>query len=785
MIRDANSGTNKPIELASAVQRYDGTPLARCGVVLRADRFEGWQERMLSSFYQRYSLPLLVAVLVSAPFLFWQAESIRANNDIETWLPKETPVRATYEQFKHDFGVEEVIVIGATGEARDDRLFESLAKRLERIPGIRNCWTPERFINVMKEFGVEEAEARFRLQGLVLSESERTVGLFALLTDEGLHQRSTVVKAVRKEMEYCQVEGPDVFLSGSPVLVSELDRLGSQKANRRFFLITLALSLGLLYYSSRHWGLSLSLLGLTLWGINLTVTLLKLWGGEMNFILGSLPIMVMIFTLSISIHLLSYYTSSIEEQHPDPLGHAIIQSWKPCMLSTVTTLIGLVSLNVSSIVPVQQFGMAAACGSIVALIAGLGLTPAILAVWPNCLVKVKQHNLAFHHWGEFVLRHHRKILASAVVGMLVLSLGLVRLRSRIDPADFLPAHNAVARDLKRVSNELTTIDSIEAVIDFQGKEDLPFLQKMEQVRELERRLRTHRCVKHTMSLASFFPEEVQGGAFEVMGMLKQAQSRSGDQDFLAEGDRLWRISARIDMRIPGGPTPAEMLREFDQLLVGAKVHFTGVAPMLDSAQNEIFTGFWQSFTSAFCIISLVMIISLRSLKTGMIAMVPNLIPIWLVFGVVGFLGLNVDIGMMMTGSIALGISVDCTFHFLVRFREHREAGDTVEESTLAALEHTGLPVIDSAIVGSVGMMALTLSNFAPTAQFGMLMAAQMVASLLGELVLLPALLCFRWRSADADVEDQGQDDERADVLEVPQIRAPHYLDTQDRVGQVA
>ena len=740
---------------------------------------------MLSSFYQRYSLPLLLAVLLSFPVLFWQAESIRSNNDIETWLPKETLVRTTYEQFKRDFGLEEVIVVGTTSEHHDARLLEALAKRIESIPGIRNCWTPDRFLAVMKDFGVEEAEAKSRLEGLVLSESGKTVGLFALLEDDKLQQRSTIVKAVRKQIEYCQLDGPEVFFSGAPVIVSELDRLGSQKANRRFFIVTLFLSLGLLYYSSRHWGLSLSLLGLTLWGINLTQALLKLWGGEMNFILGSLPIMVMIFTLSISIHLLSYYTSALEEGHPDPLGSAMIQSWRPCMLSTSTTLIGLISLNVSSIVPVQQFGKAAACGSIVALVAGLGLTPAILAIWPNCLVKVQQHGHAFHRWGEIVLQHHRKILAVAVVGMLVLSVGLVRLKSHIDPVEFLPQNNAVSRDLKRVESELTMVDSVEVVVDFQGQEDLPFLQKMERIRELERRLRQHQCVKHTMSLASFFPTEIEGGALEVMGILKRAQARSGEQDFLSQGDRLWRISARVNMRLEDGPSTAQMLQQFEQLLAGAKVTLTGVAPMLDSAQNEIFTGFWQSFTSAFCIISLVMIISLRSFKTGMIAMVPNLIPIWLVFGVVGFLGLNVDIGMMMTGSIALGISVDCTFHFLVRFKERRLAGDSTENATLAALEHTGQPVIDSAIVGSVGMLALTLSNFAPTAQFGLLMAAQMVASLLGELVLLPALLCFRWRAAADDDVQGADDDQRANVLEVPQMRAPHFLENQGRVGQVA
>jgi predicted RND superfamily exporter protein len=102
--------------------------------------------------------------------------------------------------------------------------------------------------------------------------------------------------------------------------------------------------------------------------------------------------------------------------------------------------------------------------------------------------------------------------------------------------------------------------------------------------------------------------------------------------------------------------------------------------------------------------------------------------------------------MMMTGSIAIGISVDCTFHFLVRYQEVLKQGKTNEEAVIAAIEHTGEPMLDSAIVGSLGMMALGLSNFAPTARFGYLMAAQMMASLLGELVLLPAMLTWRRKS---------------------------------------
>jgi predicted RND superfamily exporter protein len=138
-----------------------------------------------------------------------------------------------------------------------------------------------------------------------------------------------------------------------------------------------------------------------------------------------------------------------------------------------------------------------------------------------------------------------------------------------------------------------------------------------------------------------------------------------------------------------------------------------------------------------------MILSLRSVMTGLVAMIPNIIPIWLVFGGIGFLGTPVDIGMMMTGSISLGISVDCTFHFLVHYQQSYRKGKSSVEACQDALAHSGEPMLESTVISALGMLALCLSSFTPTARFGMLMASQMGASLLGELVLLPAMLCLR------------------------------------------
>lgn len=613
-----------------------------------------------------------------------------------------------------------------------------MASRLEALPGIRQCFTPARIEAIMADLGVEASEAQKRLEGLLRSSDGKMVGLVALLSEQGLKSRSATVAAVESELNYCQLRGGDICMTGAPVIVTELDRLGSSRSGQRYFLLTLLLSLVLLHYSLKHWGLSLSILGISLWGIQLTVATIGICGGEMNFILGALPVMVLIFTLCISIHFISYYNSALAEGDADALGTAMRESWNPCFLSTLTTLLGLLSLNVSTILPVCQFGYGAALGSVVALLVGLGITPALLCVWPEGGLRPQQAQLDFKRWGLFVAQYRRPLLGSMAVLLGVTFFGLARLKSHIEPVEFLPRDSKVLTDLRRVEQGLTNVDSIEAVIDFQNRR-MPFVEKLAEVREIEARIRQVDAVRHTLSLASFFPSELPESPLAVMRLLSQAQAHGSQGDYLAKGDRLWRISIRINLGKT--TTPEKVIADLAQATTGSAVQFTGITPLLESAQREIFTGFWQSFTGAFVCITLVMVICLRSLRIGMVAMVPNVVPIWLVFGAIGFCNMPVDIGMMMTGSIALGISVDCTFHFLVKFRELRAAGHSAEEAVSLTLAHTGSPLLDSTIVSSLGMMALSLSEFTPTARFGYLMAAQMVASLLGELVILPALLC--------------------------------------------
>jgi predicted RND superfamily exporter protein len=710
---------------------------------------------MISQFYRRYSVAILWLVGLSFPWLFHQSEQMRSNNDIETWLPRETPVRLLYEEFKQDFGAEEIIVVGLPRESADPALVEAFAGRMERLKGIRLCWTPDRMTARMREFGVEEQAARDRLDGLLTSKSGDLIGVVAMLSEAGVKDRSQVVDEIKQTLAYCQLPLDAVALTGAPVIVTELDRLGSQKSSRQFFLLTCGISLCLLYYSFGHWGLSLAVLGTALWGIFLNQTVMVMLGGEMNFIMGSLSVMVMIFTLSIAVHVVSYYDSNRKEGLAEPLAAAVMESWNPCMLSTLTTLLGLVSLNVSTILPVSQFGYAAACGSIVALIVGLGVTPALLTVMPECTVRSVRYQINFREWGAGVAAHRWSLLTGSAILLGMTAMGILQLEPSINPTEFLPRKSKVLADLHKIETDLTNIDSIEAVVDL-GSEKLAFMDQLQKVRLIEAKIAAHPGVRHTLSLASFFPEELPENTMAAARILGHAKSYSGEEGLISGGQRLWRISARI--RHDANLSPVDVLNQLTEQLAEDPVHFTGLTPLLKNAQQEIFDGFWQSFTAACLTISIVMILSLRSIVAGVIAMIPNIIPIWLVFGGVGFLGMPVDIGMMMTGSIALGISVDCTFHFLVKYQAAYNQGATSKEAVLQALEHSGEPMLDSTLISALGMLALCFSSFAPTARFGCLMAAQMTASLLGELVLLPAMLCCRpGRRSDLETKPTSEE----------------------------
>ncbi len=169
--------------------------------------------------------------------------------------------------------------------------------------------------------------------------------------------------------------------------------------------------------------------------------------------------------------------------------------------------------------------------------------------------------------------------------------------------------------------------------------------------------------------------------------------------------------------------------------------YTGVVPLVFKTQRELLASLRRSIGWATVLIAGVMVLVLRSPTAGIASMIPNVFPIVTVFGTLGWLGVKVDIGIMMTASVALGVAVDDTLHFVTWFGRGVRSGLDRQTATRQAFDRCATAMLQTTLIAGLGLAVFVASTFTPTQQFGSLMITMLGTALVGDLILLPALLC--------------------------------------------
>jgi uncharacterized protein len=168
--------------------------------------------------------------------------------------------------------------------------------------------------------------------------------------------------------------------------------------------------------------------------------------------------------------------------------------------------------------------------------------------------------------------------------------------------------------------------------------------------------------------------------------------------------------------------------------------YTGVVPIVYKAQRALLNSLVESTLWSFLTITPIMMFVSRSFTAGMVAMLPNILPVLVIFGGMGWMGIPLDIGAMMTASIALGVAVDDTIHYLARYREDLDHYGDRTQAIVATYQHCAIPTLQAAMISGLGLSVFAFSTFTPTQRFGWLMLTILVAGVISELVMLPALL---------------------------------------------
>ena len=175
---------------------------------------------------------------------------------------------------------------------------------------------------------------------------------------------------------------------------------------------------------------------------------------------------------------------------------------------------------------------------------------------------------------------------------------------------------------------------------------------------------------------------------------------------------------------------------------GVEIIYTGTVPLVYKTQHNLLTSLTESVLMSFVMIALLMMFLFRSTVGGFITMLPNIFPIILVFGVMSWIGVLCDVGTMMTASVALGIAVDDTVHFLTWFRHGMESGMTYKEAIIQAYERCGSAITQTTLISGLGLSVFMFSTFTPTMRFGIMMLTLLFSATFGDLIFLPALLAW-------------------------------------------
>ncbi|MEM8677961.1 MAG: MMPL family transporter [Planctomycetota bacterium] len=205
------------------------------------------------------------------------------------------------------------------------------------------------------------------------------------------------------------------------------------------------------------------------------------------------------------------------------------------------------------------------------------------------------------------------------------------------------------------------------------------------------------------------------------------------------------------------------------------VMYTGLVPVVYKAQRSLLSSLISSTFWAFISISIIMMIVLRSGQAGLVSMLPNVFPVVVVFGIMGWSHILVDIGSMMTASVAMGVAVDDTVHFLTWFRRGLDEGMSRHNAIRLAYDRCATAMTQTTLIAGVGLSVFAFSTFVPTSRFGVMMLTLLVAALVGDLVFLPALLAgragrvFERSGGTPEIALAGITPSPSDIVEAPRV----------------
>ena len=573
-----------------------------------------------------------------------------------------------------------------------------------------------------------------------------------------------LVDHVRKvACEECAIPEEKLHMGGPPVDNAAIDVEG-ERSLYRLAGVSAAIGLLMSWWCLRSWGLTLMVFTSSLFTAGLSLMAVWLAGARMNAILMTMPSLVYVAATSGAIHLANYYRDSVRnggfDRAPDKTVRA---AWLPLALATGTTAIGLASMYITSLIPIRMFGVYSAVGVVISFIVVCLYMPSLLHFFPlrNIAQPARRRFIdpglspKWRYVGEFIIRRSGWVMAACLVLMAVGAYGVSMTRTSVKLMRLFSPEARIIQDYAWLEEHLGKLVPMEVVIRVDKRKcQLDVLDQMIFVSQVQQSVAQLSDVGSTLAAPTFARElPYRPNLLERQAWKTQLEKhRTELRDYLCTdgNEELWRVSARVAAltNLDYGEFVADIRDAVEPVLdayrekgyEGISATYTGLVPLIYQAQTTMLDGLLLNFVGDLILIGIAIIFLLRNFSSGLLLAVPSLFPLAVVFGAMGWMGIVIDVGTVMTPAVALGVTVDDAIHFMLWCRHGQQRGMTKPQAIMFAYGDCARAIYQSWGVIGLGLFSFALSSFSPTQRFGYLMFTMLTASSIGNLVLLPSLL---------------------------------------------
>ncbi|HXY35584.1 MAG TPA: MMPL family transporter [Planctomycetaceae bacterium] len=729
-------------------------------------RFRGLA--LLAGFLVRYRIGLFVGAVAISAFAFVEASKLTLEQSIESLYALDDPHLLDYRQSKSLFGGDEFVIVvyedpellTYDGLAR----VRSFADDLSQVPGVQSKSTqnlaeilaPANIPWLVRPlFQLRRDELVELVRGILIGADRQTTGIVLRLApeDKTSTSRDETIRAVRK---LAAAHDPPAYVVGEPVLVHDMFEYVDQDGQRLFYasLLLLGLVIFALFRSFRWVVLSIVLVAAT---VAWTKAILVLCNMRLSMVSSMLNSLVTIVGIATVMRVMVYYREQRASCNPLEAFHKTIAELSPAIFwTTVTAAAGFVSLLSSDITPVRSFGTMMTLGTMLVLLTGGTLLPAGVLYKPeraDIPTGTTEQKLVGVLGGltTWVERWSGWVIGAVVVLSVASVFGLFRLRLDTDFTRNFRSSSPIVHALDFVETRLGGAGTWE--VNFPAPHELT-PEYLNKVRSLANRLRELTAPKpdepapaltKVVAITDLL-DLVPGSADDAEGIRRKLELiRVFEPEFEpslynAEGGRM-RLVLRAKQREPS-EVQLDLIETAGRLgrAEFPEARTTGLYVLLTFLIESLLRDQIISFGLCVVLVVIIMVLAYHNLRIALVSLVPNVFPILLVVGAMGWLGVPVNVGTAMIAAVSMGLTIDASIFYLYGYRKMRSAGRPLAEALRETHQGFGRALVFGTLALVVGFSVLAMSRFIPLVYFGVLVSLAMLGGLIGNLMLLPLLL---------------------------------------------